>query len=1288
MGEIVVNNERKCLLVGLGGSGGKVIAKLYERLIRERGEGFKSNVTCVAIDTDQDELNELAQLGVKKVCISGSGNVGQMFNMLGDDVADWCPNTANEGNFFSSQVHNGASQCRLKSRLCFSNFLKDQNNSLAQCLEEFLEVSATNEAAEEAPPMVYIVSSIAGGTGSGIFIQTALYIKQFFRKYNMHAMVYGLFACPDIYKNVVNPQQLPSLYANAYAVVRELNAFNLICGNEMTAAYGGKLELDIEISTQCEGKLFAKDSRGRYGDKPYDVLYFIDRVNSLSKILGGIDKYYEVMANIAYSHLYIEIAGEIASGESNEMHARSLSPLAIYGSAGAASLCYPYEDMIRYIADRALCESVSGEWTELDRSWANYLAAKTADAKASGRTAYVPASGERAARFIEDFKKLADDKGAKPGKLAFLAPMVERNDRPIAQALMTTIQAAAKAELKADKRFASAKEDCGIANLANTKTAVQNLIDQASGDDDASNMFAQISEIDKKLAEYCKRGLRYATDMSISFANRIYCDDKNLFESYDQDNCSLVNGLLYNAERKEWVHPIAARYMLYQFSGLLESKAKELFSSIDTPADDLEDFYNYLVDERVDAQKKALNPDDDDEGETLSNADILKHVYGRFLGKRKAKQGVAQYFEQLQTTLEEIDASFANALLYFSISRVKGRVKALIDEYEFFFDNIDQFVSKAEGAVAVGETKHDNSKGAVYVCASAEAKKGMFREVGSHINLQDGPIISSIGQSLFAAMRDKATKKSSGVSVSHQKEIRGVGDFFNTVSDMVATEAGKNPQIQGAVPQNAFDAILKEYELTYPEAAHDRENYSRDSAAKNRVDQFVAKKLASLTKMAAPYLMYDVEDSYFGMFGSTDVNGMKVEKQKVANSYRFLSHNEDVADSITDLVGSVEGTGGVIDTFYSDIAGELPKSKEGQTVHIDYVKSQAVDPYTILCYSTVHCLQPYQIHAFDEIKGGVYYKHYAERISEMQSVQRYSMTPHLDKRWHRHGTMPYINVSKEVERRYDLAKAFLYALCYGKIGFVQDGSESRLMFQDLNLGRELEAIIYNGRFIPTNKINRAMNWFANQETLIERYAVLFDQAVDAEVEKLSKYTETVGGYKTAINNYARILNQMKRNVFRDMDSKKTSKKEANSILTFAWKLHLAEENELDKDYAELLVQTLCQVIKKYAKAPYNRDDIENRAEGTASYRNYVDVGNHIVSTFLEDFAASVGKKLNAQETAEEAEARRRKNSFGRDDSDLSDETGNLSIKGGNEDALLQNKSYEWVRALLDSAFTD
>lgn len=1305
MGEIVVNSDRKYLLVGLGGSGGKVITKLYERLIRERGEGFKSNVACVAIDTDQDELNDLAQLGVKKIPISGSGNVGQMFNQLGDDVAEWCPNTANEGNFFSSQVFNGASQCRLKSRLCFSNFLKDQNNALAQVLEEFMEVSPTDEAATEAPPLVYIVSSVAGGTGSGIFIQTAFYIKKFFQRYNLHPSVYGLFACPDLYKNVVNPQQLPSLYANAYAVVRELNAFNLICGNETTAAYGGKLELDIEISTECEGKLFEKDAKGRYGDKPYDVLYFIDRVNSLSKILGGLDKYYEAMANIAYSHLYIEISGEVLSGESNEMHARSISPCAIYGSAGAATLRYPFEDMIRYFSNRSIHESFNSVWTELDKMWKHYVDTKDADARASGRAEYVPSPDERADHYIVDFERSADNRGITQSKLSFLMPMTEVNGNSAVEALFESIAAAAQKELTDDLRFEKERENLGLSDPETAQRELNALIDSMTIADDKAGMFSLISDIDKNLEEYCKKGLSYAIDLSISFSNKIFCDDKNMQDTYDEEKCGIVKGLLYNAELKEWVHPVAARYLLYRFLTKLKSNMTALISEMDTPEDDADDFYNYLVNECVGTQRRALSTDN----EFMPNADILQHMYGKLFGKKAAKRGVNVYFEELEETLELINEGFLKALLFFSYARVRGRVEALIKEYEFFFDNIDEFIKKAEGAKAAYETMHENSKGIVYVCAGAEVKRALYEKAGRHINMQTGEAASSIGEGLFRAMRDKAARKSRKEKLNHQKEIRGVQDFFQTVSDLVSKSTMNNTEILGAVQMNAFQAILCEYALTYPEHAEDEARYSRDDAAKNRIDQFVVKKLAGLTKMAAPFLMYDVEDSYSGMFKHVDNSGVEVEKPKVANSYRFITHNVDVDHSIRSLVGAVEGEGGVIERFYRGQASDLPKSQDSQTIHIDYVRSHVVDPYSILCYSTVHCLQPYQIYAFDELRGGVYYKHYAQRIADMQSVQRYSMTPHLDKRWHKHGVMPYINVAKEVERRFDLAKAFLYALCYGKISIKKEGSESKLVFQDLNLGRESELIFYKGRSIPANKVNRAMNWFADQEDLIERYSTMFDQAVDVEVEKLSKYSETLGGYKNGINSYARILNQMKRNAFRDLDapkkttkstkdtdSKKTTKKketkELNSILTFAWKLHLAEENELDKDYAELLVQTLCEVIKKYAMAPYNREAIEKQDKGSDSYRNYLEIGQHISASFLEDFAESVGRKIGLrEETAEEADERRRRTSFGRDDSDLSDEAGTLDVKaakGANEEAILKNKSYEWVCALLDKAFAE
>ena len=103
-----------------------------------------------------------------------------------------------------------------------------------------------------------------------------------------------------------------------------------------------------------------------------------------------------------------------------------------------------------------------------------------------------------------------------------------------------------------------------------------------------------------------------------------------------------------------------------------------------------------------------------------------------------------------------------------------ARVNALVAEYEFFFDNIDEFIKKAKSAVSAGETKHENSRGTVYVCASAEAKKALFNKVAADINLQVGDIASDIGEGLFAALRSKALAEVvNGCECTYHHEARG-----------------------------------------------------------------------------------------------------------------------------------------------------------------------------------------------------------------------------------------------------------------------------------------------------------------------------------------------------------------------------------------------------------------------------------------------------------------------------------------------------------------------------------
>lgn len=1283
-------------LIGLGGSGGKIIAQLYGRLIKERGSNFEKEATCVAIDTDRGELNDLAQLGVKQVCISGSGNVGQFFNNLGDDVSEWCPNTANEGNFFSSQLFNGASQCRLKSRLCLANFLKDNNNTLANILEESLiPGSNVDTDAGEAPITVIIASSIAGGTGSGIFIQVALYIKKFFREHNIeNVKIRGLFACPDLYKKVVPPQQLPTLYANAYAVVRELNAFNLICGSETTAAYGGKLDIDIEISTSCEGKLFEKDAQGRYGDKPYDTLYFIDRVNYLSKILGGLPEYYKAMANIAYSLLYTDISERVDSNESNEMNAQNIAPGAVYASAGASSVVYPYEDIMRYFANRSIAESFDSVWTVLDKEWANYCKAKDADARAKGMSGYVPATGEREEQYILDFDKLVKPAALTKNEMSFLAPMVSRGEGSVVEELFTLIDESALAEIKNDARILQAKTYHRISDLEKTRLSILSKIENATSDDKSDgSIFKQVKDIDDNLEAYCKKCVGYVADMSISFANNIFCDDKELWASYDNESgYGIIKNLLCRTKddgTAEWIHPVAARYLLYSFAQELKKKIAALKETVDTPGDDMDDYFNYLVNQIVKPHKTALSTNEDN---MLPNAKVLQKKMEKLVGSKKAaKTGVINYFTKLNMELTRADRVLADALLYFSYSQVCERIEKLISEYEVFFDNIGDFVKKANSAVTSCETMHDNGRGVLYVCAGADIKRSMYDEISKHINLKTGDTASIISHALFDSMREKAT---SGGKMSVAARNAGAVSFFGKVSDIV-TEASKNStEINGSVDKNVFEAMLYEYSLRDPEHAEDTQNYSKDDGAKNRVDMFISAKLDGVSKQAAPLLVYDSKDTYSGMF-TTVKDGETKTKSSVTNTYRYISNNDEVAESICSLMGSPV-SGGAVSGFYGGFISDLPKDTENQSIYLSYVNSDKVDRYTMLFYSTVHCLQPYQIKAFDEMHGGIYYENYSKRILEMEKIQRYSMTPHLDKRWHKHGTMPYVNVAKEIERRLDLAKAFLYALCYGKIGYYIDGSNTSIVYSDMKLDSPAEIIFYKGKSVPYERINEAMCWLADREDLIEGYSAQFDRLIEAEIDALSKYGSTVGGYKSGITNYARILNQLKKKIIRPIElvgakngkAKKEKTLEAMCIFDLAWNLHVSEENKMDKDYAELLIETLCGILKKYCKAPFNAEDIARKAEGSEAYINYKDVLEHVVNSFKEEYAAALSKKrkeeliLDDEDETMPEEEEASKASFGRSTDDLVDEDVAPVRRAVKGESVLRDKRMQWVNACI------
>lgn len=80
---------------------------------------------------------------------------------------------------------------------------------------------------------------------------------------------------------------------------------------------------------------------------------------------------------------------------------------------------------------------------------------------------------------------------------------------------------------------------------------------------------------------------------------------------------------------------------------------------------------------------------------------------------------------------------------------------------------------------------------------------------------------------------------------------------------------------------------------------------------------------------------------------------------------------------------------------------------------------------------------------------------------------------------------------------------------------------------------------------------------------------------------------------------------------------KTAKKELSpiNILTLAKKIRDVENNDVDKNYAELIILVLCDTVDKYAAAPFGKTAY---GEGGAN-ESYQHVVKHILDKFMESF---------------------------------------------------------------------
>jgi hypothetical protein len=336
------------LIVGLGGTGYKTVIKVKKRLTAAYRE-LDLPVRFLVLDLDDRvqpdiELAEQQLLGPTE------------FHRLAVDamVLDalevhkelhWFPA---EHQVKPESGERGAGMIRPWGRLALFRSANHVISAINTALDEILSAPAhialgSQNITVRQDIHIYVVGSLCGGTGGGIFIDIPYLIRSYFhqRGASSKARVYGLLGMPDIFH--LEADKTTRIQANAYAALKELDFLmdiNNFTDNEMTQiAYGGANKATWGTQRSPYSHVYLCNSSG---DNAQGML---TATSDVAELMAEFIFQMSISRMSALIHS-ANIVNTLADVRRVESSAGALYPA--YSGFGVASLSFPSPDIAEY----------------------------------------------------------------------------------------------------------------------------------------------------------------------------------------------------------------------------------------------------------------------------------------------------------------------------------------------------------------------------------------------------------------------------------------------------------------------------------------------------------------------------------------------------------------------------------------------------------------------------------------------------------------------------------------------------------------------------------------------------------------------------------------------------------------------------------------------------------------------------------------------------------------------------------------------------------------------------
>lgn len=354
------------IIIGLGGLGSEIVS-MVQGILDVQGnfsEELRRQVSLAIVDTDVNQLREKKKKGFRGTIIQISDNMTVEKYLHYDKEAEnsWFPSCQ---ILSKKSLTEGAGQVRAISRLALNMAL--QKGSFAPLYEAIDKLHLLSEHNSEQATKVIIVSSLAGGTGSGIFLPIAMHLQDYLRRTyrNTEPLFKGFFIMPSMFDYVVKGgAERKSLRANAYASIKELNAFTLMRDRQISSNHFPQMKIELMDDQGCKQV---------YRSSPYDLCFLFEKQNKIDKHLDTYDESKKNVAECIWMQTLNPLLELNSSLEDNLYKIVSTTDGKQYqrfAGMGISRIEYPYAELMNYIAILTASRVLGDKyWYAADQYW-------------------------------------------------------------------------------------------------------------------------------------------------------------------------------------------------------------------------------------------------------------------------------------------------------------------------------------------------------------------------------------------------------------------------------------------------------------------------------------------------------------------------------------------------------------------------------------------------------------------------------------------------------------------------------------------------------------------------------------------------------------------------------------------------------------------------------------------------------------------------------------------------------------------------------------------------------